>query len=646
VSSYKPHNRSSNSSITCLVTLLLSQVSLAQPFVNGTADSGINHSYVIASDSPTEAAQIAAGGAVADYDQDGDVDIYLLGGHQNYNRLYKNRGNGSFEKVNAAAALYNVMGSGPLFVDVDGDAKLDILTMSINRWEQAISDDPDQLDNRPRRLINNDNDSFSEAPQLSGFVTGMPSFNVAAGDLDRDGDLDLFISHWVSDDDGFQYFWENDGTGTFSDVTAQYLGSQLATLNRFSFTPNITDINNDGWPDILLASDFGASQIFISNGVQDNQLTFTSTLPPALTDENGMGASVGDYDNDGDMDWFVTSVWDPNGVSEGNWGVTGNRLYRNDGNGNFEDVTDVAGVRIGYWGWGSCFADFNNDGHLDIYHETGFSIPVASEFHNDPSRLFMSNGDGTFTESALANGLDFTGQGRGVSCFDHDLDGDLDILVMPNNDAVRLYRNELDNNNHYLNIVLRDSGSNPFAIGARIIITTATAQQIREVTAGSNFVSNNPLQQHIGLGDSTVVSRLQVNWPNGDHQVFNNVTEIDRQLMISRYCYTQRLTIMPFTASAGQHAMLRVHAAQPDGNPLINTAVNLLVTDGPNTSFSTVMTTNDNGIASFSLNRTEGGLDRISYSFSADGAPRECQALVRWNAEQDLYADGFESPIQ
>ena len=135
-----------------------------------------------------------------------------------------------------------------------------------------------------------------------------------------------------------------------------------------------------------------------------------------ITDENGMGAAVGDYDNDGVLDWFVSSIWDPNGVVEGHWGVTGNRLYHGVDDGTFIDATETAGVRAGYWGWGATWADFDNDGHLDLFHVNGFGRSLGyfetREFVADPSRLFMANGDGTFTERSADLGLADTEMGE------------------------------------------------------------------------------------------------------------------------------------------------------------------------------------------------------------------------------------------
>ena len=413
----------------------------------------------------------------------------------------------------------------------------------------------------------------------------------------------------------------------------------MPTLDRFSFTPNITDINNDSWPDVLLASDFGTTRKFISNGLDGNgQLSFDVVQPDVLSDENGMGASVADYDNDGDMDWFVTSIWDPDGIAEGNWGVTGNRLYNNDGNGNFTDVTDFAGVREGYWGWASCFADFNNDGYLDIYHENGFPIPIAQEFVNDPARLFMANGYGSFTELSASSGLQYTGQGRGVSCFDYDLDGDIDILVMPNDDDVLLYRNDLNNGNHYLTVLLDDESSNSSAIGAKITLHGTFGLQTREVTAGSNFVSNNGFRQHFGLGINSSPQSLEVHWPDGENLFLAGPVPIDQTLIVGRHCSTNYLLM----ADIDETVDLGIRVYAPDGSPPEPIDVQLSIDSGPNNGTILSDGTDSSGFAHFTMTGFNPGSDQLEYVFQLDGQFHSCQARVEWTHDSMLFRSGFE----
>lgn len=629
--------------IYLLALIFLASTATAQLFTDVTSQVGLDYAHINNPQRQSELTFIGGGGAVADYDFDGFPDFYLLGGTNQANALFKNQGNGTFVNVAAAAQvdLFDVLSSGPVFFDVDGDFDLDLLVFSINREGQS----PQQgntTENRPRLFINQGQGTFTES-LVSGFSSGMPSVMGTPADFDKDGDLDIFMTHWNNDyETSKQLFWVNDGTGTFSDQTIEYLGiPQNANFDRWTFTPNITDINEDGWLDVLLTGDFGTTRILYSNSTVNNQLTFSTTQPPVITDENGMGAALADYDNDGDLDWFVTSIYDPDGQAEGNWGTSGNRLYRNTGMGVFEDATDEAGLRHGFWGWGACFADFNNDGHMDIYHENGFTTPVlATEFHHDPARLFMANGDGTFTESAATNGLNHTDQGRGVSCVDYDLDGRVDILVMPNNAPYKLYRNIASNNNHFLGIRLFDSGTNPYAIQAKIAVTTAASTQTKELAHANNYASNNPLTQHFGLGQESNIQSIQVTWPDGHEQVINQHLVSDQTISIGRHCHTSYYNVGYTDLGAGKTVTLYLHA--DDGMPIDNQAVTLSITQGPLTGHNQTLNTNAQGVVQFPLQSTQTGTDRLRFEFTIGGSPNHvCRALVNWRQDV-IYANGLE----
>ncbi|MEM7364483.1 MAG: CRTAC1 family protein, partial [Pseudomonadota bacterium] len=295
-----------------------------------------------------------------------------------------------------------------------------------------------------------------------------------------------------------------------------------------SFTPNLSDIDGDGDMDLLMASDFETSQVMVNNG----DGTFIKvTDRNVIIDQNGMGAAVGDYDNDGDMDWFVTSIMQPPDLF-------GNRLYRNMGSGIFEDATDEAGVADGGWGWGACFADFDNDGYLDIFHVNGWRAgdPDGGDGgteNGDQVRFFHSRGDSTYEEKASMVGLSDRGQGRGVACFDAERDGDIDIVIA-NNDQEQFvyYRNDSTNTNHHLGIRLVGSGMNTRGIGAWVEVTTSESMQVREVRAGNNYVSQDPPEVHFGLGDATSVD-VVVRWPDGTETGLLGVAA--NQLLTIRY---------------------------------------------------------------------------------------------------------------
>jgi hypothetical protein len=443
----------------------------------------------------------AVGAAAGDYDKDGWIDLYVLPGDSRPSFLYHNLGNGTFEEVAAAAgvAISWENGTGPTFADMDGDGWIDLIFGSVGSVNVQL-------------FRNLGNGTFQEMTSGSGVVTNRNTFSSAFGDYDLDGDLDLLQGHWEPDIPCTApctgHLWQNDSHAVFSNMDTA--ADVDYTTADHTFTPNFADLNNDRYPDLLFASDFNSSRVFLNDG----DGTFTDvTDETVITDQNGMGAAVGDYDNDGDLDWFVTSVH--NGTT-----LTGNRLYRNDGTGVFEDVSAAAGVRVGFFGWGACFADLDNDGNLDIFHVNGWFEPA---YANDLSRIFMSNGDGTFTEKSADFGLVDTAQGRGVVCFDYDRDGDIDLFVANQGQPPALYRNDGGNANHFLNVHLVRPGGGRTVIGSRIYATIGAVTQMREVRDGSNFVSQNPEEVHFGLGSSTTVDELRVQWPDGTNDTYSNV---------------------------------------------------------------------------------------------------------------------------
>ena len=300
----------------------------------------------------------------------------------------------------------------------------------------------------------------------------------------------------------------------------------------YTFAPTFADIDNDRDLDLLVVADAGTSQVLVNQGdIGGGLYTFEyATDRDVITDENGMGSSVADFDNDGDLDWFVTAISlgdEPDGrpTPEDNAGFNlgGNRLYRNEGNGIFTDQTDSAGVRKGYWGWASCAADFNNDGLLDIFHVNGMDEPGTNAYLEDPSRLFINNGDGSFTEYSEPLGITDRRMGRGVSCFDGDQDGDIDIVVSNNNDSATLFRNDGGNQLNFLNVELLGESPNTQGIGARVYVSTGGVTQMREIHNGNNFVSQNPAEQHFGLNQRASVDEVRVVWPDGSEAARINI---------------------------------------------------------------------------------------------------------------------------
>jgi hypothetical protein len=435
--------------------------------------------------------------------------------------LLKNNGDGTFSDVSAAAGvdLLN-RSSGPAFGDFDGDGDLDLFVGAVGGSEAVL-------------FSNNGDGTFEDVTEASGLQLPGNNFAATWGDYDKDGDLDLVMTHQTQvENDHYAFLWRNNGDSTFTDVS---IDAGLPRINQrdLSFTPTFADINNDGWQDLLMIIDSNETRVYINNqngGFDD------VTDPTVITDLAGMGSAVVDYDHDGDLDWFVTSISYRDGVTNFGSLTPGNRFYENMGDGIFEDRTDETGTRHGFWGWGACFADVNNDMYPDIFHVNGM-LQMGNEqidimFESDPTRLFIANGDKTFTERAVELGIDDNGMGRGVVCFDYDRDGDQDLYINNYNEAPRFYCNT-GNDNNFVNIQLRENTSNSQALGSRIYVTASGIEQLRELRNGNNFVSQNPSEAHFGLGDSATIESIRIVWPDGEETTLDNI-EINQFVVVTR----------------------------------------------------------------------------------------------------------------
>ena len=499
-------------------------------FVDVTSASGIQYRHDYLDPTPgSEPEEFGGGVAAGDYDGDGDTDLFVLRGDVGPNLLYRNLGGLAFEEVAAAAgvaytrsATENYRHSGPAFADMDGDGDLDLFVGGI--------------EHDPSFLFRNDGDgTFTDVTGGSGIDTIAARYTLSAafGDYDLDGDLDLFLTHWgtprgVGDNVDTEHLWRNDTAGgviRFKDVSLE-AGISPDIIDPepvesfggegydYTFTPTFARIDEDRYPDLVVAADFRTSMYFVNNG--DGSFR-NATDRSVIVDRNGMGSALGDYDGDGDLDWFVSSIWSVPDADGDQVYKLGNRLYGNHG-GVFHDVTESAGVHDGAWGWGACFADFDNDGDLDIYHTNGWLVPFEpSHFDVDASRLFLSAGDGTFSEQAEAAGIADTERGHGIVCGDLDDDGDVDIFQAHRGatNAATLWRNEAAGN-RYLKVRLRGLAPNTEAAGARIRATVGGDVLLREISIGSNYTSQNPTEQVFGLGAAATVDALEVEWPDGD----------------------------------------------------------------------------------------------------------------------------------
>jgi hypothetical protein len=484
--------------------------------------------------------QVQGGGlAMSDIDKDGFLDLYVTHGIHEKGRLFLGTGSGFEAAANNNGIQPRGLDNAGYFFDIDSDG-----------WDDFISI---QYTTNYVEIFKNDRaGQFTEATSSTGIFLRKPTYSVAAADYDLDGDVDLFFAHWGApwDEDAelTEYLWQNNGDGFFTDVSPIVPIKPTFReppyddlLGEHSFTPTFADINSDGYPDLLLTVDYEGSQVLINNA----GASFTDATTSVISDENGMGSAVADYDNDGDLDWFVTSIYFSGRPEDKQYqgGVSGNRLYENDGNGNFSDVTDAARVRDGDWGWGTCFADFDNDGYEDIFHTNGMRSASSQEnnesdplyvFFRDPSKLFMSTASGAFGEVASTTGINHDDQGRGAICLDYDSDGWVDILVSTNGKSPTVFRNRFNNSNHYLQIDLDGAPGNLSGIGARVVVETSTGTQMQEVIYGSSYLSQKPSTLHFGLGAVSTVDAVTVTWPDASRtQTRIENIEADQRITIS-----------------------------------------------------------------------------------------------------------------
>jgi hypothetical protein len=531
------------------------------PFVDVTGDSNI--AYQVGYTLPSLRGYFAwalhratnGGAAAGDCDKDGDIDLFITYGNTGgpdggggANRLYLNQlveqGNGfRFEDIAEEAGVANTRldgkgndrHSGPTFADMDGDGDLDLFL-------GGIYDDPSRI------YENNGDCHFTDVTSNSPDIESMVASNTisaAFGDYDLDGDLDMFLTHWGTLDELYGYpreletdhLWRNESDQSgirFVNVSEETGISDLTWLTRpepfcgervcpnggdvqiadFTFTPTFARISDDLWPDIAIAADFGTTQLAINFGGE----RFGVLDNPILRDaQYGMGSALGDIDNDGDLDWFVTSVFGP-----GNQNITprGNRLYLNDGGSSvFVDDTARLGVADGSFGWGACFVDIDNDSDLDIYHTNGYPEPYLTPddaYNVDASRAFLMNETGTYADAADAMGLAVRTSGRGVVCADFDNDGDSDILELtdaaPN--SARLWENRTAAaGRNFLRVRLEGLPPNTEAAGARIFARIGDTTQMREIMIGSNYTTQNPSVQVFGLESAEFVDEIVVEWP-------------------------------------------------------------------------------------------------------------------------------------
>ena len=419
----------------------------------------------------------ASGVCAGDFDNDGAIDLYVTSFGTNV--LYRNRGNGTFEDVTRRAGLARTeirWGSGCTFVDVDRDGRLDLFVSNYLRFDRDTAPEPGAGPNCVWK--------------------GLP-VNCGPKGLPTDTNL----------------LYHNDGTGTFRDVSDQSGISRVT--GRYSMTALAADVNGDGWQDIYVAADSTAAILYRNN--KDGTFTDVAVESGTAFSEHGspqagMGVAAGDYNNDGLLDLVKTHFADDIPA-----------LYRNLGNGFFEDAATAAGLNAQnrYVEWGAGLADFDNDGFTDLMYVTGNVYPeierAFAEYPHRGPRVLFRNRDGTrFDDVTSSSGAaSVAHSSRGAAFGDVDNDGDIDVLIMNMNEPPSLLRNEYRGSNNWIEVALEGRRSNRMAIGATVIVTTGARTQARAVLSQSSYYSHDDLRLHFGLGGATRVDEIEVRWPNG-----------------------------------------------------------------------------------------------------------------------------------
>ncbi len=448
------------------------------------------------------------GAAWGDYDGDGNLDImtvgHLLRPHVSICQLWHNNGNGTFSDVTTAAGLILLDGDahGPSWADYDNDGKLDLYV--------AKGTAKDLVANYNDLWRNNGDGTFTNISVTSN-VVGFNCHNRGsyAVDYDNDSDLDIFVPSFFKNGGGPNLLYRNEGRFEFTEVAAE---SGLARGGIENRTSAWSDFDGDGLLDVFIAKSSGLYRNRGDGTFEDVTLFAGITTSPFAQD-----GAWGDFDNDGDPDLYVT-MGDRQFSNEVTFlGI----LYRNNGDGTFTDVTMDSGAVNTTSALGATWGDYDNDGDLDLYIVNTVLMPTA------PNRLFRNNGDSTFTDVAVAAGVVAKKGGRGsdATFVDYDNDGFLDLFVCNGAGATYgpylLFQNKR-NENGWLKVQLTGTVSNRDGVGARLILKAGGLTQYRQYV-GQHYMAQDRIPVHFGVGQAATINSLVIRWPSGITQEFDNI---------------------------------------------------------------------------------------------------------------------------
>lgn len=499
-------------------------------FADVTAQAGIDFVHSIGDDSLSNLVESTGGGAAfLDYDLDGDLDLYVASGTSlaglsgerrdrggARNRLYRNRGDGTFENVTGEAGVgHEGYGMGVVVGDYDNDGDPDLYVSNYG---------PNVL------YRNNGNGTFTDVARRAGVAGDGCSVGAAWLDYDRDGLLDLYVGNYIQFDPEYRFYYapdgfpgplaypgqadvlyRNRGNGTFEDVTG---AAGVFRPDGRAMGVGAADFDDDGLVDIYVSND--AMENYLFRNVDGQRFEEVGLAAGVAYNHSGdatssMTVGFADYDGDGRLDLFVSDM---------SYGA----LYRNEGDGFFSDVTYQSGIAVAsgqYVGWAAAFIDYDNDGDADIFQVNGDD----DHLYGQEDLLFENLGGGRFRDVSIERGLYFQRElvGRGAAFGDYDNDGDVDVFIVVLDGRGVLLRNEGGNQHSWLMLKLVGTESNRDGVGARVRLHAGSWSQVAQRTSASSYLSQNDPRLHFGLGDRESVDRIEIVWPSGTLQVLENV---------------------------------------------------------------------------------------------------------------------------
>lgn len=499
-------------------------------FQNVANEIGLDFMHTIGDEHLDNIIESVGGGAgFLDYDQDGYIDLYICSGtwiegfshaekpeEMPQNKLYRNRGDGTFEDVTKKARVGDAgYGMGVTIGDYNNDGYPDIYVSNYG---------PNVL------FENNGNGTFTDVTKKANVAGSQCSVGSVWLDYDNDGLLDLFVSNYLTFDPDYKYYYAPDGfpgpmayeheedilyhnmgNGVFEDVT-EAMG--ITDPDGRAMGVGAVDYDEDGWVDIFVANDHSLNYLWHNEG--GKKFTDKGTMTGTAFSQGGeatvsMSVDFADFNGDCLLDLFV---------SDDSYCA----LYKNVGTGVYVDIANPSGISsqsAQFVGWSSSFMDYDHDGDMDIFKTNG----ALKHLYGQEDQLFENLGDDKFEDNSLDLGAYFHEElvGRGACIGDYDNDGDLDIFIVNLNDRCVFLRNNKGNEANWITLYLQGTASNRDGIGSRVKITSGGKSQIHQKRSTTGYLSQNDPRLHFGIGANNAVEKIEIIWPSGKVQLLENV---------------------------------------------------------------------------------------------------------------------------